>query len=65
MDLKQSAIAWVQSLVKQWQRSGRKAAKGKPSGGAKKRQSAVTMALNKKRKTRARKRPAKVATAPA
>lgn len=64
MNMKKSAIAWMQGLLARWQGdSPKKTATGR-GGAIKKRQGAVAMSLNKKGKARTRKRADKAQPVP-
>ena len=64
MDMKESAIAWMQGLLARWQGDGTKKAATGRGGAIKKRRGAVAMSLNKKDKARTRKRADKAQAVP-
>jgi len=64
MDLKKSALAWVQAVLTQWQESDAPPAPGQRRGPPKKRRSAVAMGLSKKPKPSRKKPPVRAQPAP-
>jgi hypothetical protein len=64
MDMKKSAIAWMQGLLARWQGDGAKKAATGRGGAIKKRQDAVAMSINKKGKNHTRKRADKAQPVP-